>query len=321
MVPSQVVAALVADRDALAARWMHGRRRRSAVAVELMGAVVQGLAGSGVRDELTGTATALGVLAAQQGRSSTALVEDVLALRPILWGAVGALPDAAGDLGLLLEIQDRLSESIDVALRRAVDAYVQESTRVLSHRATRDPLTGLVNRAAFDEALTTELAAASRGRVPALLLLDLDGFKKVNDTLGHQKGDEVLVLVARALETTLRGHDVPARLGGDEFAVLLAATKPNDAARVARRVVRAITRDRELRAMEPTVRTSVGVGWAPPGATAKQLVAMTDAALYRAKRAGGDRAELCRPADMIEAGLDPAAETTTPEPIAAGVPR
>jgi diguanylate cyclase (GGDEF)-like protein len=242
-------------------------------------------------------AYAVGVLRAQQGTHTVGLVEDVLALRPLLGEAVAALPGAAGDAGLHLLLHVRLTRVLDVVLRCAVHAYVEESQQVLRGRATRDPLTGLLNRAAFEEHLQHEVAASGREAPPSLLLVDLDGFKQVNDTLGHLAGDEVLVQVSRQLEGAVRRGDVVARLGGDEFAVLMPRTARGRALTLARRLLEQVQVDPaaaagldvypgESAAVSP-VGLSIGLGWLAEPATGVQLLAAADEAMYEAKRRGG----------------------------------
>src|SRR5690606_4821205 len=107
-----------------------------------------------------------------------------------------------------------------------VSAHHAEALRVLRRRLARlaavDPLTGCLNRGAFDRQLTAEIARAGRrGEPVSLVLLDLDGFKRVNDTRGHGAGDDLLAWVGRTLRASVRPHDVVGRIGGDEFAVLL----------------------------------------------------------------------------------------------------
>jgi diguanylate cyclase (GGDEF)-like protein len=229
----------------------------------------------------------LGVLRAQQGNDTVALVEDVVALRRLLWGHVAAHPRLEGDVARLLAVHTRLGELLDTVLQATVDAYVEEAQRVLRNRATRDPLTGLLNRAAFEEALHHEVAGARRELPPTLLLVDLDGFKQVNDTLGHLVGDEVLVRVARLLEAGVRRSDIVARLGGDEFAVLLPRTAPARARDLARRLLAKVSADDALNDERAPVGFSIGLACLPDPRSGEQLVAAADEAMYRAKRAGG----------------------------------
>ena len=240
---------------------------------------------------LADLAGALGVLRAQQGSSTVSLLEDVLALRPLLWEqAVDQARAERDDPTLLLLVQARLAASLDVVLRHALDAFVAESQAVLRSRATHDPLTGLLNRAAFEEALHREVAG--RGDRPALLLLDLDGFKAVNDTLGHLAGDDVLVAVARVLQAGVRASDAVGRLGGDEFAVLLPATTAPTGERLAHRLLGLVAADPELSDPRARVGVSIGLARLEGRSTAEALVAAADEAMYQAKRSGGQRVVL-----------------------------
>jgi diguanylate cyclase (GGDEF)-like protein len=220
-------------------------------------------------EELRESAEALGVLRAQQGHSVRGLTEDLLALRDLVSG-----PEA--------------THVVDVALQLAISAYVDELTAVMTSRATRDPLTGLPNRAAFDEALAHELAGIGRGAAPALLLIDLDKFKLVNDTDGHLAGDAVLEAVADVLRANMRPSDVPCRLGGDEFAAVLPHTRPGHAMIVARRLLAASRKASKLSSANARVTFSIGVGWLADPVDAAELVAVTDRALYGVKATGGD---------------------------------
>lgn len=158
-----------------------------------------------------------------------------------------------------------------------------------------DPLTGLPNRRDFEERAGLVLALARRQPRPlAVGVIDLDNFKAVNDTKGHDAGDEVLRAVARALAGSLRASDLVARLGGDEMVVLLPDTDAAGARQVLGRVHAAIAA--AMRAGEWPVSASVGaVGCerAPPALA--ELVARADAVLYEAKRAGKDRVVVADP--------------------------
>ena len=151
----------------------------------------------------------------------------------------------------------------------------------LAHAATHDPLTGLANRAALDA------RAARTGAGETLLFLDLDGFKDVNDRLGHSAGDAVLVAVADRLRACLAPDDLPARFGGDEFAVLLAGPPdPIRAGRTASRLVRELGAPLPLQGARVVVPASVGVAVPEPGVDHDMLLQHADRALYAAKRAG-----------------------------------
>jgi two-component system cell cycle response regulator len=157
----------------------------------------------------------------------------------------------------------------------------------IEHLATRDGLTGLANRRLFEESLQREVARSHRRKTPlALVVLDVDHFKDVNDTVGHQAGDAVLREVARAMVGNTKASDLPARYGGDEFVVLLPDCTGDDALAVAERLRAAVARD--VTAVPVTV--SAGVGGMPGNAgDGERLVAAADAALYSAKREGRDR--------------------------------
>jgi diguanylate cyclase (GGDEF)-like protein len=177
-----------------------------------------------------------------------------------------------------------------------------EEKVLLEQVASTDPLTGLVNRRAFADALQRNLAqGAERQLAVALLYMDLDGFKQVNDTSGHAAGDALLAEVAHRLHGCVRGNDVAARLGGDEFALLL-CDLPCDvaaqaAATVAERALAAMRTPVELDDGTHFVGVSVGVALGAPGALdADALVAAADAAMYAAKRAGGRRVVTAEPA-------------------------
>jgi diguanylate cyclase (GGDEF)-like protein/PAS domain S-box-containing protein len=165
----------------------------------------------------------------------------------------------------------------------------------LERQALHDPLTRLPNRVLLMDRARQALARLHRGRSPvALLFIDLDRFKAVNDTLGHAAGDELLVLVARRLVEVLRDSDTVARLGGDEF-VILAEDLDGDAEAVAvgERVLHALEESFKVGAAEVSMRASVGVAVAhDPSANAEELLREADMAMYRAKGAGGHDLEL-----------------------------
>lgn len=263
------------------------------VARELLADVLEGFRATGaaaaeVPPRLDESAASLGVLRAQQGRIPSGLVADVLELRPTIWSAV---EQAVDDPAALLVAGQRLADLLDRVMKLAVDAFVQESQRVLAARAIRDQLTGLLNRAAFDDALERAVADSERHGPPALLLIDLDDFKGVNDSLGHLAGDDVLVQVAELLCGEVRRSDVVARLGGDEFGIVLPRTSARDARRRAERLVAAAEQAPGLHPQGAPARVgfSVGVGWLAAPQDGDALFATADDAMYEAKRAGGRR--------------------------------
>jgi len=169
------------------------------------------------------------------------------------------------------------------------NAQLYEATRAL---ADRDPLTGFFNHRYLYERLGEEILRAQRSGAPlAVLMIDLDDFKLVNDTLGHLFGDEVLRWSAEQIRAALRGSDVAARYGGDEFAVILPDTPADGAREVEERIVAAL-RDRPYQAggRGPVpLGASVGIASFPAdGRSAQALIAGADAALYRVKRSGGE---------------------------------
>ena len=162
----------------------------------------------------------------------------------------------------------------------------------LRHLADHDVLTGLLNRRRFEEELSRQVAYGARyGTSAVVLVLDLDDFKEVNDTLGHRTGDAVISSVAYLVRDSLREIDILARLGGDEFAVLLPATDGEGAERVAVRLLDAV-RDHGVMAGGQRVRVTTSIGIAlvdGASASAEELLARADIAMYEAKESGRDR--------------------------------
>jgi diguanylate cyclase (GGDEF)-like protein len=163
----------------------------------------------------------------------------------------------------------------------------------LRHMLDHDPLTGLLNRRGFEVALNAHLAHVRRyGGGGALLVLDLDGFKLINDTLGHAVGDQLIITCARALSSRLRESDVVARLGGDEFAILVPAGTEDEAKTVAQATIDTIRARSEALSGAHVGRVTASVGIAPlrGGAlTADEMLVNADLAMYDAKAAGKDR--------------------------------
>ncbi|MGC3982871.1 MAG: GGDEF domain-containing protein [Steroidobacteraceae bacterium] len=153
--------------------------------------------------------------------------------------------------------------------------------------AMTDALTGLHNRRAFELAMTAALAA--EGEACSLILLDIDRFKQINDTFGHQFGDKVIRLIAQLIGRNIKGADFAARYAGDEFAVLLPATSAKNAAIVAEKI-RAAVANGQIKGAQDTapgkITISAGVAQALPNETGESLFGRADAALYAAKSAG-----------------------------------
>jgi diguanylate cyclase (GGDEF)-like protein len=186
---------------------------------------------------------------------------------------VRLLETYAGHAGVLLE-NDRLEASVSEL------TAVKEQFR---HQAFHDSLTELPNRMLFTEHVARSLAL---GLKTAVLFLDLDDFKVVNDRFGHPVGDSLLVAFSDRLKACVRPADVPARLGGDEFAVLADGSNAEEVERVATRLVEALSEPFRIDGKEVSIHASVGIAFATPTSTADELVRNADVAMYDAKQAG-----------------------------------
>jgi diguanylate cyclase (GGDEF)-like protein len=189
---------------------------------------------------------------------------------------------------------ERIRLSKAVTLKFAYqDGLERAAQQDLYHSAVRDPLTGVHNKRFFLERLTHEVAFANRHSSPlALLIFDLDHFKRVNDTHGHPTGDAVLIDVAKRVHNSLRAEDIFARYGGEEFVVLMRGTPEEEAINVAERI-RAAVSFQPFRYESISLKTSVSIGLAMYDAelspSASALIALADARLYTAKSLGRDR--------------------------------
>ena len=183
-------------------------------------------------------------------------------------------------------------DAVLVAVQDVTDRNALESQ--LRHQAFHDSLTGLSNRALFSDRV--EHALGRRGNHgPVVLLLDLDRFKLVNDSLGHAVGDELLVAVAQRLQTAVRAGDTVARLGGDEFAVLLDQCSLSRAEERAERLLETLAQPFPLSVKQVHVGGSIGIAAGEPGGSAGELLRNADMAMYRAKAAGGGCARVFEP--------------------------
>jgi diguanylate cyclase (GGDEF)-like protein/PAS domain S-box-containing protein len=230
------------------------------------------------------------VQVAEYGGHSTDAVLDGFALgggfaAPItvegrLWGAVSV--ELAAGKAIPAGAQERLSSFAELV---AVAISSAEALETLSQQATTDPITGLANYRAFHERLGSEVERSTRhGRALSVAVLDLDHFKLVNDTHGHQTGDDVLAEVARRLGAAVRGGELMARIGGEEFAWLMPEATPEGARAAAERVREAI-QDTPF-AAAGTLTVSIGVCSNEHGQTADELVRRADEALYWSKAGG-----------------------------------
>lgn len=159
------------------------------------------------------------------------------------------------------------------------------------HLATHDQLTGLANRTLFHDRLDQAVSAARRGRHKlAVLFVDLDGFKAINDNLGHAVGDGILRGLARRIQSCLRETDTAGRLGGDEFAVLLTnLANELDAATVARKLLTSLNEPIQFRQQATAVKCSIGISTLPRDTTdAEDMIKKADTAMYHAKERGGN---------------------------------
>jgi len=166
----------------------------------------------------------------------------------------------------------------------------------LRHLALHDPLTRLANRTLFGDHVEHALARNRRpgARPNAVLIVDLDGFKTINDSLGHAAGDEVLVELAERLRTRIRPGDTAARLGGDEFGVLLEGSSDSDAGMVAQRILNAVSGPVTAHDREVVITASVGIAVSETGQNAEALMRNADVAMYAAKAAGKNRCQIFR---------------------------
>ncbi|MBD2292172.1 CHASE2 domain-containing protein [Anabaena sphaerica FACHB-251] len=209
--------------------------------------------------------------------------------------------DAAGNLFLVGVIRDitqrkqmeeELKRNADDLSRSYYELKIQEVQ--LRELAYHDPLTGLCNRKFFHEQLEESLTwSQTHNLMLGLLFIDLDGFKKINDTLGHDQGDSLLIIVAQRLNNSLRASDTVSRLGGDEFTVILRAiTNEQVAAKVAEKLLSAITEPIILNGHITRVSASIGISIYPSNSkNSETLVKQADTAMYRAKHLGKNRYE------------------------------
>ena len=192
------------------------------------------------------------------------------------------LPEDKGNFGGVV------ASFSDITGRRAMEER-------LNHQAFHDPLTGLANRTLINNRLTAALQGRAEGEQVAVLFIDLDNFKWVNDSLGHDKGDVLLCEVAARLQKTVRADDLPARFGGDEFVVLLdGINDPNYAFAIAERIVTLLSEAFVLGGREVYTSPSIGLAFSQPDSDADTLLRDADAAMYEAKRRGKGRYEVFR---------------------------
>ena len=198
--------------------------------------------------------------------------------------------------GTLLPVEVRVSP-LSIDGKTIFSAFLHDITErkqveaIREHEATHDPLTGLLNRRGMFDLLSQAIARVKRTRASlALLFIDLDGFKQINDTHGHEAGDAVLREVAARLQASIRQTDTAARLGGDEFTVILENIKHgiSDANMLAQKILETLQHPIQLDSVTATISASIGISMHHPDdeRSADQLVNAADSAMYTAKHAG-----------------------------------
>ncbi|MDO4682933.1 MAG: EAL domain-containing protein [Lautropia sp.] len=285
LVAASALIAVVASAAALLI--FNGMRRvseRTAAFLQPVAAVVMGLAISGMHYT--------GMAAAQFPLDSICLSSDALGGSQ-LGTIVSTSSIALMAMTLFTSIMDaRMRSSLSVA-----NVKLESANEELRRRAFLDSLTGLPNRLLFEDRLSHALQRYQRheddvswceNRKVAVLFIDLDGFKPVNDLLGHAVGDEVLKEAARRLRLSARESDTVARIGGDEFVLLMEdVTDIADCASLARRLIESFADPLEVKGQQVRLSGSVGVAMYPDHGSGEQLLIHADAAMYTAKRAGG----------------------------------
>ena len=217
----------------------------------------------------------------QASENELKTISDVSALQPMLQRLIASTKEARTSAeALRTELDARQSE-----LRT-----VRDKLGALESEVVKDPLTGLLNRRGFDKALEQLLEEGSKLQSASLLMVDLDFFKRVNDTYGHLFGDQVLCATAKVLNGVIKGRDIAARFGGEEFLVLLPDTPESGAVTLAEQFRDAFSRARIRRAGSDKVidklTVSIGVAVPKPDETLAGTMERADQALYRAKNEG-----------------------------------
>jgi len=224
----------------------------------------------------------------------TLAIQQLLGSRLDVWAVV------IGSTTIFLLVIARINLSVNQL--KAVDAERQQAQLELAHQATHDGLTGLANRPQAMQLIRSALSRAQRsGAIVGLLFVDLDGFKSVNDTHGHEAGDTLLREVASRLTAEVRGKDTIARLGGDEFVIVMVDTQARPGAEnVLERILKRLQEPVEvLPGTYAAIGASVGVAVYPDDAQdVKALLARADEAMFAAKRAGKQRIRFFRDATL-----------------------
>ncbi len=208
--------------------------------------------------------------------------------------AVAILTDATAPSTQIVLLALSVLLSAAVITRFALTVRARESAQdALAYQATHDDLTGTVNRVLLIDRIQHALSRDRSARPLAVMYLDLDRFKSINDILGHEAGDRVLLEVARRIRSALRTSDTLGRFGGDEFVVLCEDISPEPAVRIAERIVTAVAAPMRIGDRDLSITISVGIAIGDdPAASVDILVRSADEAMYAAKHRGGNRIEL-----------------------------
>jgi diguanylate cyclase (GGDEF)-like protein len=270
-----IVIAIVASGAAL---WLAFYLRQHASHVRLLragAAIVMGFAIVGMH--YTGMAAAQFPAGSVCGAARRGVNLDWLALLIVI------VTLAVLAIALITSVLDLRLESRTAVLAGSL----AEANQELTYLALHDNLTRLPNRILLNDRLDQAFQDADRehGRF-ALMFLDLDGFKAVNDAFGHSAGDQLLIEIARRIQDNVRGQDTVARVGGDEFVLLIKVDEPADAATVADKLIRAIQAPADAGGHEVRVSASIGIALYPGAGTAHDLLSSADAAMYHAKTLG-----------------------------------
>ncbi|WP_146192330.1 GGDEF domain-containing protein [Cellulomonas sp. WB94] len=224
---------------------------------------------------VTGASTVVGLIALHAGPDQDAHVADLLRYGVYMLVLTG-----------MVYVLSRAKERAARAFRAAANATIEAAT--MREMAYRDPLTGAANRRRLLDELTYQSVAAAGGAQVAVLYLDVDHFKRINDERGHLVGDEVLCMVATVLQRHVRETDLVARVGGEEFVVVVPGMALAEAAEFADRI-RSVLPDAVAAVAGSAVTASFGVTELRPGEEPEDVLARVDALMYRAKRSGRDR--------------------------------
>lgn len=234
----------------------------------------------------------------ENGNWDAAYIYGLRRIKPTFEVIEDAMDDSSTYLGREAEKASRLAQlggvttlftalALLFALRRRLDRQRRRFEAKLQHEALHDPLTDLPNRRLFQDRVERASSRRDRGHGTALLFIDLDGFKQVNDVNGHDAGDRLLAGVAERLTGCVRKSDTVARIGGDEFAIVLSDVRqPLEVVGLADRIMEALVRPFDLGAGTACVGASIGIAIQDLGEAPEELCTRADTAMYTAKNSG-----------------------------------